>query len=242
MAGGTSFKTAKHDLPTESSERLLHGFQRFASFSSAGGILLILATIAALIWANSGGYETYHYIFHEIYLDLRVGGDPNDPSSGWHLPHIHGFATLINDALMAVFFLLVGLEIKREIVQGELRSVKKASLPVVAAIGGMLVPAGIYAAINGAASVSNEAGETVSTMAGWGVPMATDIAFALGILMLMGKRAPLSLKVFLTSLAIVDHLGAGLAQSPGGDRAGQLRGGAAGQRAGWGRRGGHGDG
>ncbi len=208
MAHGSSFKTAKHGTPFESSERLLHGFQRFASNSWAGGVLLILATAAALIWANSGGYDIYHYIFHEMYLDLKIGGEAINPESGWHVPHIHNIAYLINDALMAIFFLFVGLEIKREIVQGELRSVKKATLPIAAAIGGMIVPALIYVGFNSAMTATNEAGEVVSTMSGWGVPMATDIAFALGILMLLGKRAPLSLKVFLTSLAIVDDLGA----------------------------------
>ena len=208
MADGSSFKTAKHGTPFESSERLLHGFQRFASNTWAGGVLLILATAAALIWANSGGYDVYHYIFHEMYLDFKIGGEAANPESGWHVPHIHNIAYFINDALMAIFFLFVGLEIKREIVQGELRSVRKAALPIAGAIGGMAIPALIYVAINSAMTVKNEAGEVVSTMSGWGVPMATDIAFALGILMLLGKRAPLSLKVFLTSLAIVDDLGA----------------------------------
>lgn len=208
MAQGSSFKTAKHGTPFESSERLLHGFQRFAANSWAGGVLLILATAAALVWANTGGYDIYHYFFHEMYLDLKIGGEADVPDSGWHVPHIHNVAYLINDALMAIFFLFVGLEIKREIVQGELRSPRKAALPIAGALGGMAIPALIYVGFNSAMTATNEAGEVVSTMSGWGVPMATDIAFALGILMLLGKRAPLSLKVFLTSLAIVDDLGA----------------------------------
>ncbi|MEM9167296.1 MAG: Na+/H+ antiporter NhaA [Planctomycetota bacterium] len=208
MANHSKIPTAKHGMPFESSERLMHGFQRFAANNAAGGILLILATVAALIWANSGGYDIYHYIFHDMYLDLKIGGDPAKPDSGWHVPHIHNLTYLINDFLMAIFFLFIGLEIKREIVQGELRSPKKAALPIAAAIGGMAIPALIYAAFNVAMPVKDEAGNVIQTMNGWGVPMATDIAFALGILMLLGKRAPLSLKVFLTSLAIVDDLGA----------------------------------
>lgn len=200
MAGTESFKTAKEGTPFESSERLLHGFQRFASNSWAGGVLLILATVAALVWANGGGYDVYHYIFHEMPLKFQFGD--------WYLPHIYNWAYFINDALMALFFLFVGLEIKREIVMGELSSPKKAALPIAAAIGGMIVPALIYVGVNTAMPLTNEAGEVIPTMKGWGVPMATDIAFALGILMLLGKRAPISLKVFLTSLAIVDDLGA----------------------------------
>lgn len=200
MSHRPSVKTAKHGTPFESSERLLHGFQRFAAKSWAGGVLLVLTTVSALVWANAGGYDAYHYVFHDIELHLQI--------SSWELPHIHGVGTFINDFLMAIFFLLVGLEIKREIVQGELNSPRKAALPVAAAVGGMLVPAGIYAAINTAVASTDAAGLPIETMGGWGVPMATDIAFALGIIMLLGRRVPLSLKVFLTSLAIVDDLGA----------------------------------
>ncbi|MEM8757097.1 MAG: Na+/H+ antiporter NhaA [Planctomycetota bacterium] len=192
--------TAKHGTPFESSERLLHGFQRFAAHNAAGGILLVAATAAALIWANSAGHAVYHHIFHEMYIDLQIGG--------WHVPHVHNVACFINDFLMAIFFLFVGLEIKREVVQGELRSARKAALPIAGAIGGMAVPAVLYAAISLASPVTDEAGRVIPTIGGWGVPMATDIAFALGILMLLGKRAPLPLKIFLTSLAIVDDLGA----------------------------------
>ncbi|MEO1584127.1 MAG: Na+/H+ antiporter NhaA [Planctomycetota bacterium] len=201
MAGsGASFDTAKDGTKRVPSELLLHGFQRFAMNSWAGGVLLILATVAALVWANFGSYEWYDYIFNKMPLKFSFGD--------WYLPHIYSWGLFINDALMALFFLFVGLEIKREIVMGELRSLKKASLPIAAALGGMAVPAAIYVAINASMTATNAEGEVVSTMNGWGVPMATDIAFALGILMLLGKRAPLSLKVFLTSLAIVDDLGA----------------------------------
>ncbi len=186
--------TAAHGLPLEPGEKLLRGFQRFGRLSAAGGITLILMTVIALVWANTSWYEAYTYIFKDMPFEFAIGS--------WHLPHIHNLAYLINDALMAIFFLYVGLEIKRELLVGELRSIKRAALPVFAAIGGMVVPAGIYVLINGTSSIADQ------TMRGWGVPMATDIAFALGILTLMGSRAPLPLKIFLTSLAIVDDLGA----------------------------------
>lgn len=192
--------TAAEGLPLEPGEKLLRGFQRFGRLSAAGGITLIIMTVIALVWANSAWYDAYAYIFKDMVVDLKIGG--------WHLPHIHNLAYLINDALMAIFFLYVGLEIKRELLVGELRSVKRATLPIAAAIGGMAIPALIYFGINSAMTVTGPDGEVVNTMKGWGVPMATDIAFALGILTLLGSRAPLSLKVFLTSLAIVDDLGA----------------------------------
>ncbi len=186
--------TAAHGLPLEPGEKLLRGFQRFGRLSTAGGITLILMTVLALVWANSSWFEAYDYIFNEMEFHFGFGT--------WHLPHIHSLAYLINDALMAIFFLYVGLEIKRELLVGELRSFKRAALPVIAAMGGMLVPALIFVGINSTSDIANE------TMRGWGVPMATDIAFALGILTLMGARAPLALKVFLASLAIADDLGA----------------------------------
>lgn len=169
-------------------DRLVRPIQRFMRLSVAGGIVLLGCALLAIIWANSGLEHLYHFIFHETQLELVFGQI--------HISHhlIHW----INDALMAVFFLLVGLEIKREMLVGELASPKKAALPIAAAIGGMIVPALIYAAFN--------LGQP--TMRGWGVPMATDIAFALGVLALLGSRVPIALKVFLTSLAIVDDLGA----------------------------------
>ncbi|RNC80428.1 MAG: Na+/H+ antiporter NhaA [Phycisphaera sp.] len=192
--------TAAEGLPLEPGERLLRGFQRFGRLAAAGGITLIVMTVIALVWANSAWYDAYAYIFKDMGVHLEIGN--------WHLPHIHNLAYFINDALMAIFFLYVGLEIKRELLVGELRSVKRATLPIAAAIGGMVIPALIYFGINSAMTVTGPDGEVVNTMKGWGVPMATDIAFALGILTLLGSRAPLSLKVFLTSLAIVDDLGA----------------------------------
>jgi NhaA family Na+:H+ antiporter len=186
--------TAAHGLPLEPGEKLLRGFQRFGRLSAAGGITLIIMTVIALVWANSSWYEAYSFIFKDMQVHLTIGE--------WHLPHIHNLAYFINDALMAIFFLYVGLEIKRELLVGELRSIKRASLPVFAAIGGMVVPALIYVAIIGTSDIAADIKQ------GWGIPMATDIAFALGILTLLGTRAPLALKVFLTSLAIVDDLGA----------------------------------
>lgn len=165
---------------------------RISSFISAeafGGIILIFATIAALIWANSSFYESYHHLWHE----MKVGfawGEINLISSLHHW---------INDGLMALFFFTIGLEIKREVMGGELSSMKKASMPIAAAIGGMLLPALIYVLV----SVSHP-----EYLNGWGIPMATDIAFALGLLALLGKRVNINLKIFLTALAIADDLGA----------------------------------
>ncbi len=155
-----------------------------------GGILLMVFTVIALIWANSPFRESYHHLWH-IPLALEVGSFKFEI----HLLHF------INDALMAVFFYMVGLEIKREFVAGELSSGRKAALPALGALGGMLFPALIYLAV---VSFS----DTEGIRQGWGVPMATDIAFSLGIISLLGKRIPLALKVFLVALAIVDDLGA----------------------------------
>lgn len=157
-------------------------------FEAAGGILLIAVSLLALAWANSSWADGYFEFFQGRKFTIGYGTwELSKPLILW-----------INDLLMAVFFLLVGLEIKREIVLGELSSPKKAALPLAGALGGMVVPALIYAAINwGRPSID-----------GWGVPMATDIAFALGVLSLAGSRVPWSLRVFLTSLAIADDLGA----------------------------------
>lgn len=188
MSGHASIPHAASGTRLEPGERLVRPFQRFAALSSAAGLMLLGFAVLALIWANSPWSAGYHGVFHETDLEIGLGG--------WALSH--HLAHWINDALMAVFFLIVGLEIKREMLVGELADPRKAALPIVAAIGGMVVPAAIYVAIN--------FGQP--TLRGWGVPMATDIAFALGVLALLGSRAPLSLKVFLTSLAIVDDLGA----------------------------------
>jgi Na+:H+ antiporter, NhaA family len=167
--------------------RALLPFQQFVEAGSMSGILLIACTLAALAWANSPWQAGYHHL-----LDTRfVIGVPAHPLN----LTLHHW---INDGLMSVFFLLVGLEIKRELIDGELSSVRQATLPISAALGGMLFPALLYLAVN-------SSGESA---AGWGIPMATDIAFALGILTLLGPRVPLGLKIFLTALAIVDDMGA----------------------------------
>jgi NhaA family Na+:H+ antiporter len=162
-------------------------FQRFLHSEVAGSMVLLACTIMALAWANSPWAESYLEMVH---TDVGVSwGD-----AGFKLSLQHW----VNDALMVMFFFVVGLEIKRELVLGELSSVSQGILPVMAAIGGMVVPAAIYL-------IFNAGGEG---MHGWGIPMATDIAFALGILALFGARAPLGLKVFLTALAIADDMGA----------------------------------
>ena len=172
-------------------EKPLNSFKisRFINEEAYGGILLIIATIIALIWANSSFFESYHHIWHEYKVGF-VWGDINLVASLHHW---------INDGLMALFFFVVGLEIKREIMGGELSSMKKASLPIAAAIGGMLIPALFYVFVNF---------NYPEYLNGWGIPMATDIAFALGLLAMLGSRVPLNLKIFLTALAIADDLGA----------------------------------
>jgi NhaA family Na+:H+ antiporter len=169
-------------------ERLIKPFALFAKQASAGGIVLLACAVIALLWANSPLGE-YYFRLWSTPVEVRFGNliDIDKPLLLW-----------INDGLMAVFFFLVGMEIKRELLVGELRSPRKAMLPMAAAVGGMVVPALIYASLNWG----------TPEIRGWGVPMATDIAFALGALALLGTRAPLALKVFLTALAIVDDLGA----------------------------------
>ncbi len=163
-------------------------FKWFFKLEAASGLVLLFAAIAALVVSNTNLYIYYIKIL-ESYFTLGFG------SFGIKLSILHW----INDVLMAIFFFLVSLEIKREFIQGELSNPKQALLPILAAVGGMLVPALIYVAIN----FSN-----AETIRGWAIPSATDIAFSLGVLSLLGKRVPLSLKVFLTALAIIDDLGA----------------------------------
>lgn len=162
---------------------------RFINEEAYGGILLIFAAIVALIWANSSFYEFYHFIWHEFKVGF-AWGDLNMISSLHHW---------INDGLMALFFFVIGLEVKREIMGGELSSIKKASMPIAAAVGGMLIPALLYAFV----TIKNP-----EYLEGWGIPMATDIAFALGLLAMLGNRVHINLKIFLTALAIADDLGA----------------------------------
>ncbi len=160
-------------------------FERFLHSQVIGALILIATTAVALVWANST-WGQYYYDLTHTYLGVRFGdAEFKLTLSYW-----------IKDGLMAIFFFVVGLEIKREIVVGELSSIDKAMLPVGAALGGAVVPAATYAWLN-------MGGEGAS---GWGIPMATDIAFALGVLSLFGKRVPIALKVFLTALAIADDL------------------------------------
>ncbi|WP_238858515.1 Na+/H+ antiporter NhaA [Clostridium sp. YIM B02569] len=167
--------------------KILNPFLQFFKNESSSGIVLLFCAIIAIIIANSNFSSMYNDIIH-TYITIGY----KDFSLSMSLLH------WINDGLMAIFFLVVGMEIKREIVFGELKSFKKTILPVSAAIGGMVVPAIIYALFN-----FNQ-----PTIIGWGIPMATDIAFALGILSLVGKKAPKGIIIFLTALAIVDDLGA----------------------------------
>ena len=162
--------------------------EEFFRLEAAGGVLLVLASIVALVWANTPWRELYTDLL-SVPVGVHLGALSLDkPLLLW-----------INDALMAIFFLLVGLEIKREVAQGELSSVRQAALPCVAAVGGMLGPALFYSAINWGDPVTKH---------GWAIPAATDIAFSLGVLALLGARAPSSLKIFLLALAIIDDLGA----------------------------------
>jgi len=163
-------------------------FKWFFKLEAASGLVLLFAAIIALIVSNSNLSDLYFSTLNE-YLFLGIN------NFGIKLSLIHW----INDALMAIFFFFVTLEIKREFLQGELSNIKQALLPIIGAVGGMLVPALVYVYINFGDS---------ETLNGWAIPSATDIAFSLGVLSLLGKRVPLSLKVFLTALAIIDDLGA----------------------------------
>lgn len=168
-------------------DKVLTPLEHFIHRQTTSGILLMVCAITALYFANSDLYPSYH---HLLQTHFTIG-----------LPDFQLSKTLhhwINDGLMAIFFLLVGLELKREILVGELANLKQAMFPIVAAIGGMVVPVAIYLSINPSSPASD----------GWGIPMATDIAFALGTLALLGNRVPKSLLTFLVALAIVDDLGA----------------------------------
>jgi NhaA family Na+:H+ antiporter len=168
-------------------EPLLRPVHAFLSAESAGGIVLMVAAVAALVWANSSWAQVYHSFWQ---TKLSVG------THRWS--HSMSLEHWVNDGLMVLFFLLVGLEIKRELLLGELASLRHATFPIAAAVGGMVAPASIYAALNAGGPGA----------AGWGIPMATDIAFAVGVLALVGRAVPTSVKVFLLAVAIVDDLGA----------------------------------
>ncbi len=170
-----------------SKKKALSPFQKFVKIESFSGILLLIATIIALVWANSPFGESYQSLWQ-----YKIGFTSN------HFELYKPLILWVNDGLMAVFFFLIGLEIKREILIGELNSMKKLAFPLFGAFGGMLVPVIFFLVLN----------QNPETAEGWGIPMATDIAFSLAILKILGNRVPLSLKVFLTAFAIVDDIGA----------------------------------
>jgi NhaA family Na+:H+ antiporter len=173
--------------PTKIDQWVINPVNRFITKSTTGGIVLFASAVLALILANSPLKDWFHNLWeHELGLSI-------DKFS--YKATLHHW---INDGLMAVFFFVVGLELKHEVVGGQLRSLKDASLPIFAAVGGMIVPALIFLAFNPTGHAQN----------GWGIPMATDIAFALGVVYMLGNKVPPSLKIFLTTLAIADDLGA----------------------------------
>lgn len=182
---------SKDGLPIEEpvggSNRLVDPIRRFFAIEAASGVMLVLATLAALVWVNLGSLTSYESFWHTSLAWRSVG-----PLGTTSLVH------LVNDALMCLFFFVVGLEIKHEWMEGALQDRAFARLPVVAAIGGMIVPACIYLLLAG----------TTSGAHGWGIPIATDIAFMIGVTALLGSRVPLPVKTFLLALAIVDDLGA----------------------------------
>ncbi len=175
--------------PDQPIDRILSPFQKFLHAETSGGVILLACTVIALVWANSPWGGSYVSLW-ETKVGFTIGSSELSKS----------LLLWINDGLMAVFFLVVGLEIKREILVGELARPRQAALPMAAALGGMIAPALCYFALNPGNPEAR----------GWGVPMATDIAFSLGVLALVGKSVPLSAKVFLTAFAIVDDIGASL--------------------------------
>lgn len=183
----TSENAGENKMDKKPFRRLSLPFQRFLQAESFSGFLLLFFTITALMWANSAFSESYFNLWNS---EITLGFKGFLFSRDLHF--------VINDVLMAVFFFVVGLEIKRELIAGELSSFRLAALPILAAFGGMIFPAIFYAIFN-----LGKAG-----LAGWGIPTATDIAFAIGILSLLGRRVPAGLKVFLTALAIADDMGA----------------------------------
>lgn len=160
---------------------------RFLGIQAASGVLLLVAALVALVWANSPWSEGYLALWRTP-VGVRLGGFVFERSLEW----------VVNDGLMVIFFFVVGLEIRREVHHGELAEWRRAALPMAAALGGMLVPAGLYLALARGAAARD----------GWGVPMATDIAFAVGVLALLGKRVPAAMRVLLLALAVIDDLGA----------------------------------
>ncbi len=170
-------------------KRISNSLKTFIKLETASSIILFAVSIFAILWANS----SYGYLYEELWHHKFTVGFAD---TNFHLSK--SLILWINDGLMAIFFFVIGLEVKREILAGELTTLRKASLPIFAAIGGMLFPVLVFLILN----------QGKSGIEGWGIPMATDIAFTLGILKLLGKRVPLGLKIFLTAFAIVDDIGA----------------------------------
>ncbi|QWX84885.1 Na+/H+ antiporter NhaA [Cellulophaga sp. HaHaR_3_176] len=166
-------------------KRLLTPFQKFVKIEGFSGILLLMSTIIALVWANSGFGDSYAALWNYKIGIASEGFELKKPLLLW-----------INDGLMAIFFFLIGLEIKREVLIGELNSIKKLAFPLFGALGGVIVPVALFMLLN----------QNAETFKGWGIPMATDIAFSLAVLNALGKRVPLSLKIFLIAFAIVDDI------------------------------------
>ncbi len=180
-------KSQESILPREPIDRVLEPIVRFMHVESAGGIVLLVATAVAIIWANSPFSESYFALW-KTKVGISIGS----------INFVHSLKHWVSDGLMVIFFFVVGMEVKRELVIGELRDFKRALLPVAAALGGMVVPAAIYLLMQ-----KGLPGER-----GWGIPMATDIAFVVGVLAVLGSRVPHILRVLLLSLAIVDDIGA----------------------------------
>ncbi|WP_406826183.1 Na+/H+ antiporter NhaA [Pedobacter sp. KACC 23697] len=175
------------NLPKTPIEKIIAPVSRFVHLEYTSGIVLLIGVVLAIIWANSPFSESYHHLWETHFMVGIAEHTLNKPLHVW-----------INDGLMALFFFIIGLELKREFMEGELSTFSKAILPMTAALGGMIVPAGIYYLLN----------HHTDTEHGWGIPMATDIAFALALLSMAGKHIPGSIKVFLSALAVADDLGA----------------------------------
>ncbi len=189
-ADGEADRPRADDIATDPAtlvERVVAPVQRLAARAPAGGVVLLASAALAMLWANSPWAASYHALWE---LELTIGAGQSIARMSLH--------DVINDGLMAVFFFLVGLEIKREVLVGELSSLSQAALPVAAALGGMILPATLFVLLTGSGAESR----------GWGIPMATDIAFALGVLALLGSGIPPALRIFLSALAIADDLGA----------------------------------
>lgn len=168
-------------------DKLIAPVSKFIQLEYTAGIFLFLSVLIAIFWANSSFSEAYHHLWE---LKFNLGIHPLSLDQPLH--------TWINDGLMAIFFFVIGLELKREFLEGELSTLKKASLPMAAALGGMVTPAMIFYLIN----------KGTAAQSGWGIPMATDIAFALALVSIAGKHVPASVKIFLSALAVADDLGA----------------------------------